>query len=138
MFLSFNRSLPLSDSDEAQTHRSGIAEGDGGGIVRDACAVWTVVTMRALDLQSKVFSTLTSTQSTMGNLRRLHDRITPAPPPEADAPKVCFESPADLDHRLRSVPQALASPTSSLTVESVRAISHPMIITALPERIPGG
>lgn len=102
MFVSFIKSLQLSDSEEAQTHRTGIAEGDGRVFVLDGYAVRTVVTMGALDLQSNVFITATIAQVTMDDLRRLGDQITPrpAPPPEADAPKVCLETEADGQHQV--------------------------------------
>lgn len=54
-----------------------IEEKRGGGLILDTYAVWTVATMGALDVLAKVFGTLTIAQSTMDELRRLRDRITP-------------------------------------------------------------
>jgi len=54
-----------------------IEEKRGGGLILDTYAVWTVATMGALDVLTKVFGTLTIAQSTMDELRRLRDRITP-------------------------------------------------------------
>lgn len=55
----------------------GIREKRRGGLVLDTYAVWTVATMGALDVLVKVFGDLTIAQSTMDELRRLRDRITP-------------------------------------------------------------
>jgi len=54
-----------------------IGDKRGGGLVLDTYAVWTVATVGALDVLAKVFGTLTIAQSTMDELRRLRDRITP-------------------------------------------------------------
>jgi tetratricopeptide (TPR) repeat protein len=54
-----------------------IQEKRGGGLVLDTYATWTAATMGALDVLSKVFGTLTIAQSTMDELQRLRDRITP-------------------------------------------------------------
>ncbi|MFT4955754.1 MAG: tetratricopeptide (TPR) repeat protein [Brevundimonas sp.] len=61
------RAVALEAIEEKRSH----------GLVLDTYAVWTVATMGALDVLAKVFGTLTIAQSTMDELRRLGDRITP-------------------------------------------------------------